>query len=95
MTEIVTVGVVGRAPWALELRTFSRVRASRCCFAMWTSASWIAPGPDSHQLGREAAKGRLAEAEVEPALARITTIADREALAAAEFAIEAARSAST
>jgi 3-hydroxybutyryl-CoA dehydrogenase len=41
-------------------------------------------------LGREAAKGRLAAAEVEPALARITTIADREALAAAEFAIEAA-----
>jgi 3-hydroxybutyryl-CoA dehydrogenase len=41
-------------------------------------------------LGREAAKGKLAEAEIEPALARITTIIDREALAAADFAVEAA-----
>ena len=41
-------------------------------------------------LGREAAKGKLAEAEVEPALARITAIVDREALSAAEFVVEAA-----
>ena len=31
-------------------------------------------------LGREAAKGKFAEAEVEPALARIKTTADRESL---------------
>jgi 3-hydroxybutyryl-CoA dehydrogenase len=41
-------------------------------------------------LGREAAKGKLAEAEIEPALARIAPTVDREALAGAEFAIEAA-----
>ena len=41
-------------------------------------------------LGREAAKGKLAEAEVEPVLARITAIVDREALSAAEFVVEAA-----
>ena len=41
-------------------------------------------------MGREAAKGKLAEAEVEPALARITAIVDREALSAAEFVVEAA-----
>jgi 3-hydroxybutyryl-CoA dehydrogenase len=41
-------------------------------------------------LGREAAKGKLAEAEIEPAMARITGIVDREALSAAEFVVEAA-----
>jgi 3-hydroxybutyryl-CoA dehydrogenase len=41
-------------------------------------------------LGREVARGKLAEAEIEPALARITATVDREALSAAEFAVEAA-----
>src|ERR1700674_5284753 len=41
-------------------------------------------------LGREAAKGKLPEAEIEPALDRITGTIDRGALAAADFAIEAA-----
>jgi 3-hydroxybutyryl-CoA dehydrogenase len=41
-------------------------------------------------LGREAAKGKLAETEVEPALARITTTTDRESLSSAHFAVEAA-----
>jgi 3-hydroxybutyryl-CoA dehydrogenase len=37
-------------------------------------------------LGREAAKGKLSEAEIEPALARIATSTDREALSAADIA---------
>jgi 3-hydroxybutyryl-CoA dehydrogenase len=41
-------------------------------------------------LGREAAKGKLAESEVEASLARITPTVDRESLAAADFAVEAA-----
>jgi 3-hydroxybutyryl-CoA dehydrogenase len=41
-------------------------------------------------LGREAAKGKLTEGEIEPTLARIATTVDREALRGAEFAIEAA-----
>jgi 3-hydroxybutyryl-CoA dehydrogenase len=41
-------------------------------------------------LGRETGKGKLAEAEIEPALARITTVVDRETLAAADFVVEAA-----
>ena len=41
-------------------------------------------------LGREAAKGKLPESEIEPALARITPTTDRAQLAAADFAIEAA-----
>jgi 3-hydroxybutyryl-CoA dehydrogenase len=41
-------------------------------------------------LGREAAKGKLPEAEIEPVLARITATVDREVLSAADFAVEAA-----
>jgi len=41
-------------------------------------------------LGREAAKGKLAADQVEPAVARIQTTTDRAALAAAGFAVEAA-----
>jgi 3-hydroxybutyryl-CoA dehydrogenase len=41
-------------------------------------------------LGREAAKGKLAESDVEPAVARITTTTDRDSLGAADLAIEAA-----
>jgi len=41
-------------------------------------------------LGREAAKGKLPEADIEPTLARITPTIDRESLAAADFAVEAA-----
>jgi 3-hydroxybutyryl-CoA dehydrogenase len=41
-------------------------------------------------LCREAAKGKLAESEIEPALARISTTTDRESLSAASFAVEAA-----
>jgi 3-hydroxybutyryl-CoA dehydrogenase len=41
-------------------------------------------------LGREAVKGKLAEAEIEPALARIQSTLDREALGASELVVEAA-----
>jgi 3-hydroxybutyryl-CoA dehydrogenase len=41
-------------------------------------------------LGREAAKGKLAESEVEASLARITPTIDRESLSVADFAVEAA-----
>ncbi len=41
-------------------------------------------------LGREAAKGKLSESDIDPALACITPIVDREALSAAEFVVEAA-----
>ncbi len=41
-------------------------------------------------LGREAAKGKLAEHEIEPAMARIAPTTDREALGGAGFAVEAA-----
>ncbi len=41
-------------------------------------------------LGREAAKGKLAEAEIEPVLGRIQATTSREALATAQVVVEAA-----
>jgi 3-hydroxybutyryl-CoA dehydrogenase len=41
-------------------------------------------------LGREAAKGKLAEAEIEPTLGRITPTVDRESFRGVQFAVEAA-----
>ena len=41
-------------------------------------------------LAREAAKGKLAEVDVEPAVARIALTTNRESLATADFAVEAA-----
>ena len=41
-------------------------------------------------LGREAAKGKLPESEIEPTLARILPTIDRESLSTADFAVEAA-----
>jgi 3-hydroxybutyryl-CoA dehydrogenase len=41
-------------------------------------------------LGREASKGKLAEAEIEPALSRITATVDMESLSDAQIAVEAA-----
>jgi 3-hydroxybutyryl-CoA dehydrogenase len=41
-------------------------------------------------MGREAVKGKLAEAAIEPALARIQSTLDREALGSSELVVEAA-----
>jgi 3-hydroxybutyryl-CoA dehydrogenase len=41
-------------------------------------------------LGREAAKGKLADSDVEPAIARIAPTTDRDSLCGADLAIEAA-----
>jgi 3-hydroxybutyryl-CoA dehydrogenase len=41
-------------------------------------------------LGREAAKGKLPESEIDPTIARIEPTVDREALSAADFVVEAA-----
>ena len=41
-------------------------------------------------LGREAAKGKLPEADIDPTLARVAPTIDREVLSDAQFAVEAA-----
>jgi 3-hydroxybutyryl-CoA dehydrogenase len=41
-------------------------------------------------LGREVSKGKLAEAEIEPTLKRITTTVDMESLSSTQLAVEAA-----
>ena len=91
MTEIVTVGVVGAGTMGSGIaHVFARSGFKVLLCDVDQRVLDRALRQIRTNLGREAAKGRLAAAEVEPALARITTIADREALAAAEFAIEAA-----
>jgi 3-hydroxybutyryl-CoA dehydrogenase len=91
MTEIVTAGVVGAGTMGSGIaHVFARSGFKVLLCDVDQRVLDRALGQIRTNLGREAAKGRLAAAEVEPALARITTIADREALAAAEFAIEAA-----
>jgi 3-hydroxybutyryl-CoA dehydrogenase len=41
-------------------------------------------------LGRESAKGKLPESEIDPTLARIEPVIDRDALGASDFVVEAA-----
>ena len=58
---------------------------------MWSSAfSDRALAQIRTNLGREAAKGKLTVAEIEPTLARITSTTERESMARADFAVEAA-----
>jgi len=91
MAEIVTVGVVGAGTMGSGIaHVFARSGFKVLLCDVEQRVLDRALGQIRTNLGREAAKGRLAEAEVGPSLARITTTTDREALAAAEFAIEAA-----
>ena len=91
MSEIHTVGVVGAGTMGSGIaHVFARsgLRVLLCDveqrFLDRALASIRA------NLGREAAKGKLAESEIEPALARIEPITDREGLSAADFVVEAA-----
>jgi 3-hydroxybutyryl-CoA dehydrogenase len=90
MSEIRTVGVVGagtmgsgiahvfaRAGYRVLLNDVEQRFLDRALAQIRTN------------LGREAAKGRLPESELEPALARIVPVLDRESLAEADFAVEA------
>jgi 3-hydroxybutyryl-CoA dehydrogenase len=91
MAEIQTVGVVGAGTMGSGIaHVFARagLRVLLCDVEQRFLDRALAQVRTN--LGREAAKGKLPEAEIEPALARITPTIDREALAAAEFAVEAA-----
>ena len=81
MAEIQTVGVVGAGTMGSGIaHVFARAgfRVLLCdveqCFLGRAVAQIRA------NLGREAAKGKLPEAEIEPTLARIKPTLDREAL---------------
>jgi len=91
MTEMQTVGVVGAGAMGSGIaHVFARggFRVLLCDVEqrfLDRALSQIRAN-----LGREAAKGKLAEREIEPALARIQLTLNREALGQADFAIEAA-----
>ena len=91
MAEIVTVGVVGAGTMGSGIaHVFARSGFRVLLCDVEQRYLDRALGQIRTNLGREAAKGKLAEAEVEPALARITATTGRQDLAAAEIAVEAA-----
>ena len=91
MAEIRTVAVVGAGTMGSGIaHVFARAGFSVLLCDVEQRFLDRALAQIRSNLGREAAKGKLAEAEIEPALARITPTIDREALAAADFVVEAA-----
>jgi 3-hydroxybutyryl-CoA dehydrogenase len=91
VAEIATVGVVGAGTMGSGIaHVFARagIRVLLCDVEQRFLDRSV--GVIRANLGREASKGKLAEAEIEPALARIETTVDRGALAQADLAIEAA-----
>jgi 3-hydroxybutyryl-CoA dehydrogenase len=91
MNEIRTVGVVGSGTMGSGIaHVFAR--AGFCVLLCDLEQRFLdrALTRIRTNLGREAAKGKLPEAEIELALKRITTTVDRETLAATEFVVEAA-----
>jgi 3-hydroxybutyryl-CoA dehydrogenase len=91
MAEIVTVGVVGAGTMGSGIaHVFARSGFRVLLCDVEQRFLDRALGQIRTNLGREAAKGKLAEADVGPALARIRATTGREDLAAAEIVIEAA-----
>ena len=91
MMEIRTIGVIGAGTMGSGIaHVFARsgIRVLLCD----VEREFLdrAVGQIGKNLAREAAKGKLPEPEIEPTLARIVPTTDRESLAQAEFAIEAA-----
>ena len=91
MTAITKVGVVGAGTMGSGIaHVFARSGFTVTLCDVEQRFLDRALGQIRTNLGREAAKGKLAEAEVEPALARITPTLDRATLAGAEIVVEAA-----
>jgi 3-hydroxybutyryl-CoA dehydrogenase len=91
MFDIQTVGVIGSGTMGSGIaHVFAR--SGFHVFLCDVEQRFLdrALGQIRSNLGREAAKGKLDAAEVEPALARITATLDREALSHVDFVIEAA-----
>jgi 3-hydroxybutyryl-CoA dehydrogenase len=91
MAEIQTVGVVGAGTMGSGIaHVFARAgfRVLLCDVEQRFLDRALAQ--IQANLGREAAKGKLSEAEIEPALARITPSVDRETLSGADIVVEAA-----
>jgi 3-hydroxybutyryl-CoA dehydrogenase len=91
MQEIATVGVVGAGTMGSGIaHVFARSGFRVLLCDVEQRFLDRAFGQIRTNLGREAAKGKLAEKEIEPVLGRIRPVVAREALAAAEIVVEAA-----
>ncbi len=91
MADIETVGVVGAGTMGSGIaHLFARVGFQVLLCDVEQRFLDRALTQIRNNLGREAIKGTLAEADIESTLARITAVTDRDALSAADFAIEAA-----
>jgi 3-hydroxybutyryl-CoA dehydrogenase len=91
MEEITTVGVVGAGTMGsgiAHVMARSGLNVVLCDVEQRFLERGL--GQIRTNLGREVAKGKLAEAEIEPVLARIAATTDRAALAAVELVVEAA-----
>ncbi len=91
MAAIETVGVVGAGTMGSGIaHVFARAGFRVLLCDVEQRFLDRAQGQIRINLGREAAKGKLPEAEVEPVLARITATVDRAALGSAALVVEAA-----
>jgi len=91
VAEIQTVGVVGAGTMGSGIaHVFARAGFQVLLCDVEQRFLDRAAGQIRANLGREAAKGKLAEGDVEPVLARIHSTVDRETLSGAEFVVEAA-----
>jgi len=89
--EIQTVGIVGAGTMGSGIaHVFARAGFQVLLCDVEQRFLDRAVGQIRANLGREAAKGKLAEGDVEPVLARIHSTVDRETLSSAEFVVEAA-----
>ncbi|HVC47150.1 MAG TPA: 3-hydroxybutyryl-CoA dehydrogenase [Terracidiphilus sp.] len=91
MSEIQTVGVVGAGTMGSGIaHVFARAGLKVLLCDVEQRFLERALGQIRTNLGREAAKGKLAETEIEPALKRIQPTVGRDALKAAQMVVEAA-----
>ncbi len=91
MAEIVTVAVIGAGTMGSGIaHVFARAGLKVVLCDVEQRYLDRALSQIRTNLGREAAKGKLHETEIEPVLSRIKTTVDRKALAETQFAIEAA-----
>jgi len=91
MAEIKTVGVVGAGTMGSGIaHVFARAGFRVLLCDVEQRLTDRALTQIRTNLGREAAKGKLSEADIDQALARIEPVVDREALKGADFAVEAA-----
>jgi len=91
LAEIKTIGVVGAGTMGSGIaHVFARAGFQVLLCDVEQRFLDRAMGQIRTSLGREVAKGKVGESDVEPVLARIRPTVDRETLSGAQFVVEAA-----